>query len=183
MSTRRSFIGLISTLPLVADPLAFLFSRSRGLWSEFTDHLAEALACLEEDEYLIISTISGSYYVQFAAYDDFALRAEAVSNGYLAGENRLSLLACAKVLGLGWNRPTHLPAAADGPAKDPHGSPNYFLDFEAPVPYGSVAALASETLQYVFGATDPGTLEYKAFSQGGSSIRFPHLRIARARLQ
>ncbi len=183
MTTRRSFIGLISTLPLIVHPLAVSLTKLRNSWSEFTDHLAEALACLEEDEYLIISTISGSYYVQFAVYENSALRVEAVSNGYLAGENRLSLLACAKLLGLGWNGPSYLPAAADGPAKDPHGSPNYFLDFEAPVPYGSVAALASDTLRHVSGAPDPGTLEYEAFASDGTSIRFPHLRLARARSQ
>ncbi len=182
MTTRRSFMGLIPTLPLIVHPLAVSLSRSRNSWSEFTDHLAEALACLEEDEYLIISKASGWHYVQFCVYEDFALRAEAVSNGYLAGENRLSLVDCAKLLGLGWNRPTHLPAA-EGPAKDPHGSPNYFLDFQAPVPYGSVAALASHTLRHVSGAPDPGTLEYEAFASDGTSIRFPHLRIARARSQ
>ncbi len=180
MTTRRSFIGLISTLPLIVHPLADSLSRSRNSWSEFTDHLAEALACLENNEYLVLSKKGTSFYVQFAVYDHSALRAEAVSNGYLAGENRLSLVDCAKLLGLGWNRPTHLPAA-DGPAKDPHGSPNYFLDFEAPVSYGSVAALAARTLQYVFGASDPRTLEYKAFSREGSSIRFPHLRLARVK--
>ncbi len=74
-----------------------------------------------------------------------------------------------------------MPAAVDGPAKDPHGSPNYFLDFEAPVFYGSVAALAAHTLQSVFRVQDPGTLEYKAFSREGSSIRFPHLRLARVK--
>ncbi len=187
MITRRSFIGFISAAPLVVTSFApslgyaLRWVSIRYSWSEFTDLLADALAALEQDEYLIVSKKDSWYYVQFAADDDFTLRAEAVSNGYLDGEHRLSLPACAKLLGFGWNRPTYLPADADGPAKHPWGSPNYFLDFRAPVPYGSVATLASHTLRHVFGAEDPGTLAYKAFSPDGSSIRFPHLRLARRR--
>ena len=37
-----------------------------------------------------------------------------------------------------------------------HGSPNCFLDFDVPVPFGSVADLAVNTLRHVFKATHPG---------------------------
>ena len=64
---------------------------------------------------------------------------------------------------------------------DPDGSPNYFLDIGVPLPYGSVASLAVNTLGGVFDATHPGELQCKAFAKGGDNIRFPSLRIARER--
>jgi len=62
-----------------------------------------------------------------------------------------------------------------------HGSPNYFLDVNVPVPCRSVANLAINTLREVFGAKHPGELQYRAFAKHGGDIEFRNLRIAPVR--
>ncbi len=188
MITRRNFIGCIRAIPLafvagtdfIGNLLVFGNGHSKRTWTKFAADLADALACLEQDEYLIVSKKTGWHYVQFAIESDL-VRAEAVSNGYLDLEHKLSAQSCSKLLELGWNSPTHLPAEANDPTRNPVGSPNYYLDFRGAIPYASVATLATDTLRQIYGVQGLGELEYKSFARDGTSIRFPNLRIARRR--
>ncbi len=189
MITRRNFLGCIRAIPLahvamtdlVGNLLVFGSGHRKRAWAKFTADLADALAGLEKDEYLIVSKKTGWHYVQFAIERDLAMRAEAVSNGYLDAIHRLSDQGCSKLLALGWNQPTHLPDEADDPTRNPAGSPNFYLDFRGAIPYASVATLACDTLRHVYGVQGLGELEYKSFARDGTSIRFPHLGIARRR--
>lgn len=188
MISRRKFVGFLSAVPLVGSALSSeqqlnqLLRASESTekaWTRFTNDLADALADLDEDEHLIIEKKKGWHYVQFAAGGKFGMRAEAVSNGYLDDNHRLSEEACTRLLNLGWDAPTHIPD--DPKTKHPDGSPNYFVDVGVPVPYGAMATLAVNTLRGVFGVGHPGGLRYKAFANGSVDIRFPRLRIARER--
>ncbi len=186
MITRRNFIGCIRAIPLafvagtdlIGNLLLFANGSSKRTWAKFAADLANALACLEKDEYLIVSKKTAWHYVQFAIESDL-VRAEAVSNRYLDTIHKLSDQARSKLLALGWNPPTHLPDEADGPTGHPRGSPNYYLDFRGAIPYASVATLASATLRQIYGVQGLAELEYKSFARDGTSIRFPHLGIAR----
>ena len=72
-----------------------------GASAPFTAGLARTLAALREEEFLIISTKQGHYYLQFAGGGEAeAMRAEAVSNSYLEGIERLSGKACNQMLEL-----------------------------------------------------------------------------------
>jgi L-2-hydroxyglutarate oxidase LhgO len=51
-------------------------------WPPFAKALASALARLEEDQFLVISTKQGDHFVQFAGQRSFGLRAETASNGF-----------------------------------------------------------------------------------------------------
>ena len=62
---------------------------SSPAWPAFESKLAEALAVLEEDQYLVISEKRGSAYVQFAGQGSFGVRAECVSNNYLSAVARV----------------------------------------------------------------------------------------------
>jgi hypothetical protein len=59
-----------------------------GAWPAFEKRLAETLAALEEDQYLVVSAKRGWAYVQFAAQGSFGLRAECVGNKYFRGHGR-----------------------------------------------------------------------------------------------
>lgn len=188
MISRRQFVNFLSALPLVGNGLVkyeqqhihFSVQESKELaWGYFASNLADALADLDEDEFLILTIKENFRYVQFAAQGKFGLRAEARSNAYEYCGNALSKQACAKLLDWGWKAPNQRPDNEDDKIRYPDGSPNYFLDVAAPVPYASVADLAVNTLRNVFGAQHPGVLEYKSFAKDGGDIRFPHLRIKR----
>lgn len=173
---------------------AFLAAIARGRppakagggrsWDEFTTDLAAALASLAEDQCLVLSVrgtgVEGrpgsrgsSYYVQFVA-TDYGLRAEAVSNSFLVGAERISPEAQIRLVGLGWQPPTHPPGQED---VDPEGSPNYFHDHQAPVPFAEVASTAVATLRDVYGASEPATLTYLAFDASGRELEFPGLGV------
>ncbi len=193
MISRRNFVAFLSAVPLVGNAFAPTPQHNplppghpapesnEQAWAQFASDLADALADLDEDEFLIITTKKDGYYVQFAAQGNFGMRLEATSNAYTDDNNKLSEQACAKLLNLGWNAPTCVPDDFHPERHDPDGSPNYFLDVGVPLPYGSVASLAVNTLRAVFGATHPGELQYKAFANRDGNIRFPNLRIARER--
>jgi len=175
MISRRKFVALLPVVP----PVCKAMLAHNAEWAQFASELSRTLANLHEDEFLILETKSDGYYVQFAGQDSFGMRAEAVSNGYLNGDTRLSEKACSKLMGLGWKNPTIIPdPVSDLQGYKGYGSPNYFLDLDTPVPYRSVANLAVSTLRGVFGARHPGELEYKAFAKYSGSIEFPNLRIA-----
>lgn len=164
--------------PINAPAPYFVIARqpdARAAWLAFERALADALADLGEDEYLVIDTKQHHYFVQFAGEGAFGMRAEAVSNAYLDGDRELAPGDCAALVGLGWHPPTHAPGD-DAPAT---GSTNFYVDAAAPVPYATLAALAVTTLRHVFRVSHPGHFQYRAFTRTGAAIRFPALRLKR----
>lgn len=96
------------------------------------------------------------------------LRAEAVSNAFLTPEEQLDADAIRSLSKLGWTDP------------DPEkSSPNYFRDWETPVPYSDVSSLMVRTLSEVLAAPSPNVLRYRAFAKGGPEIIIPTLGIIR----
>ena len=69
----------------------------------------------------------------------------------------------------GWHAPTHDPDAPKA-RRDPAGSPNFFADFEAPVPFAEVADLAVRTLAGTLEVTHPDLLEYAACDADGNPL-------------
>jgi hypothetical protein len=153
---------------------------ARGAWLAFERALAAALADIDEDEYLVIVTKRGNRFVQFAGEGAFGMRAESVSNAYLEEKWKLSRAAMARMQTLGWKRPTHDPRAED--TKHPiDGSPNFYIDASAPVPFASLAKLAVRTLREIHRVAHPGRLEYHAFTRDDGSIRIPSLKLRRVK--
>ena len=155
-------------------------ARSLGRdWRPFADRLAAALATLSEDQNLILAVEHRQRFVQFAGSGASGLRAESVSNAYLAETDQLSADQVAALIAAGWRSPTHAPDASKA-EKDPAGSPNFFAEFDAPVPFDEVADLAVRTLAKVFEVSHPDLLEYDAFDTKGNQISFPGLCRRRA---
>jgi hypothetical protein len=148
-------------------------------WQPFTDRLAAALATLDEDQNLILEVEHRQRFVQFSGSGASGLRAETVSNAYLAENDQHTPDQVAALTAAGWRSPTHAPDASPA-EQDRAGSPNYFADFAVPVPFGEVADLAVRTLAEVFAVADPGLLEYGAFTTQGHPLLFPGLCLRRA---
>ncbi len=164
-----------ASLPEVSRPVRSL----AHYWRAFTDCLAAALATLEDDQNLILAVEHRQRFVQFTGSGASGLRAEAVSNGYLAETNQLTGDQVAALTAAGWRSPTHAPDASKA-EKDSAGSPNFFADFDAPVPLDEVADLAVRTLAQVFEVSHPDQIEYDAFDTEGNQISFPGLCRRRA---
>jgi len=148
--------------------------RSRA-WEPYSMTLAETLAALDTDQFLILFPKDRpAWYVQFAVQGVHGLRGELVSNSYLAPEQQLSDRAIATAIDLGWNEPTGSPGEAR-PDIDPDGSPNFFEGWASPVPFIEVARLAIETLVEVLDVAHPGWLRYDAFTSEGDPIVLPAL--------
>ncbi|ODV42745.1 hypothetical protein AWV79_24300 [Cupriavidus sp. UYMMa02A] len=148
-------------------------------WPPFARKLAGVLQKLEEDQYLILSVKRSNQYVQFAAQGSFGMRAETTSSSYLVEPEQLNARQIAALLDAGWHAPTGTPAEST-PADDPDGSPNFFLDFSAPVSFDAVANLAVRTLAGILLVPHPGFLEYDAFGEDGEAIALPDLGLRRA---
>ena len=148
-------------------------------WQPFADRLFAVLATLSEDQNLILAAERRQRFVQFAGSSASGLRAEAVSNAYLAETDQLTGDQVAALTAAGWRSPTHAPDASNS-EKDPAGSPNFFADFDAPVLFDEVASLAVRTLTQVFEVSHPDQLEYDAFDTKGGQISFPGLCRRRA---
>ncbi|MEP7246004.1 MAG: hypothetical protein ABI885_20310 [Gammaproteobacteria bacterium] len=151
---------------------------SAAAWRTLKIELARALADLNEDDFVIVSSKRGNQFVQFIGQGAHGMRAEAVSNDYLDELHQLSREALATLEALGWHAPTH-DRSADG-RRPADGSPNFFLDVRTPVAYARIAALAVHTLWAAFGIRHPGELEYLAFSDGQGRIRIPRLKLKAA---
>jgi type III secretion system-like peptide-binding chaperone len=155
---------------------------SAAAWEEFQRQLALVLPDLSEDEYLVLTCKRTNQFVQFMAQGGHGMRAEAVGNEFLDSAAQLSNESVARLVAMGWHAPTYAlkvkPATEEEP---PDGSPNFYLDAGAPVPYGDLAALAVKTLREIYRVGHPGQLEYAAISLGdeGLSIRFPSLGLRR----
>lgn len=143
-------------------------------WRAFADRLAAALAALGEDHNLILLDGHRHRFVQFTGSGTSGLRAEAVSNAYLAETDQLTGDQVAVLLAAGWRRPTHTPDAVVA-KRGPLGTPNFFADFDAPVPFEGVADFAVRTLVQVFEVSHPDQLVYDAFHTKGGQISFPDL--------
>ena len=138
-----------------------------GAWPAFERKLAETLAALEEDQYLVVSAKRGWAYVQFAAQGSFGLRAECVGNNYLDEAHALSAGQKARMRRMGWSSPRGTL------------SPNFFRDFDRPVPCADVARMAVRALTEVFEIPHPGALMYKAFDKKERTILVPTLGLKR----
>lgn len=148
-------------------------------WPVFSDRLASVLAGLAEDHYLVLSGKRSDRYIQFAAQGSFGLRAETTSNAYLSKRERLSEEEIRLMQETGWLPPTGGPAAST-PESDPDGSPNFYIDFPAPVAHAEVAWLAVTTLSGILRIPHPGFLEYGAFDAVGNSLLLTELGLKRA---
>lgn len=156
-------------------------SSANAEWHRFTTALAEALAELTPYTYLVVARPGIAHFVQFAGEPGGDLRAEAASNQYI--ETFGPLLTehdYARMESLGWRRPTNLPPEV-APPIDPHGSPNFYRDFPAPVDLTAVARLAVAALRRVYRVGSLDDLEYNAFHRGGRPIAFPALGLAARR--
>ena len=149
-----------------------------GAWPAFERKLAEALGALEEDQYLVVSAKRGWAYVQFAGQGSFGLRAECVSNNYLDVAHALRAGQMALLRRIGWSSPTGTPEEAS-PKRQPDGSPNFFRDFDRPVPCVDAARMAVRALTEVFEIPHPGYLMYKAFDKKQRTILVPTLGLMR----
>ena len=149
-----------------------------GAWPAFERKLAETLGALEEDQYLVVSAKRGWAYVQFAAQGSFGLRAECVGNNYLDEAHALRAGQTALLRRIGWSSPTGTPEDAS-PKRQPGGSPNFFRDFDRPVPFADAARMAVRALTEVFEIPHPGYLMYKAFDKKQRTILVPTLGLKR----
>lgn len=148
-------------------------------WPRFEARLAETLAKLEEDQFLVVSVKQSNRYVQFSAQGSFGMRVETTSNHYLAKDERLGRKQVAALKKLGWQPPTAIPKRSS-PERDPDGSPNFFIDVDSPVDAAVIARLAVTTLVDVLGVAHPGHLEYEAFDAPGGEVELAELGLKRA---
>ena len=113
---------------------------------------------------------------------DGSIRAESAANQYIWELQGLLTVEDYQAMGrLGWRRPTNYPPELKDPRNVPGGSPNFFVDVEAPIDYSKVATLAVATLRTVYRIEWPAELSYKAFGQNRTSVRFPTLGLERVR--
>ena len=149
-----------------------------GAWPAFERKLAETLGALEEDQFLVITEKSGWAYVQFAGQGSFGLRAECVGNNYLDAAHALRAGQMTALRRIGWSSPTGTREEILA-SRRTDGSPNFFRDFDRPVPYDAVARMAVRSLVGVFEIPHPGCLHYKAFDKSERSILIPTLGLMR----
>jgi hypothetical protein len=147
-------------------------------WTAFEKKLAETLDALEEDQYLVVSAKRGWAYVQFAAQGSFGLRAECVGNNYLDKAHALRAGQMAQLRRIGWSSPTGTREEILATRRT-DGSPNFFRDFDRPVPCADAARMAVRALTEVFEISHPGNLEYKAFDKKQRTILVPTLGLKR----
>jgi hypothetical protein len=140
----------------------------------FEEKLTSVLSKLEEDQCLIISAKKGNRFVQFACQGAWGMRAEVTCNHFLKGEDRLTRRQMSWLRSHGWNAPTGNVSQAT-PEKDPDGSPNYYIDFPAPLPVGEIAHIAMEALLSALEVPHPGLLVYEAFDDNRKMHSFEEL--------
>ncbi len=148
-------------------------------WPPFADRLEEVLRALDEDQYLVITVKRTNRFVQFAGQGAHGMRAETTSNHFLDPSERLDGSQIEALRASGWQSQTGSPEEAI-PEKDPDGSPNFFVDFAAPVSFDRVAELAVRMLAEILRVPHPGFLEYDAFDDDGNAVVLPALRLKHA---
>lgn len=134
-------------------------------WQPFAQKLASVLGGLKEDQCLILSVKRSNRIIQFAVLGSYGIRMETTSNSYLPKPERLDQRRTASLVEAGWSAPTGTPLDST-PEKDPDGSPNFFVEFPAPVSFDAVAQLAVRTFAEILRVPHPGNLEYRAFDTG-----------------
>lgn len=143
-------------------------------WSPFAEKLALTLANLQEDQYLILSVKHANRFVQFAAGGAHGMRMETTSNHYLSKQEQLTERQMGGLLDAGWQSPTGTGEEST-PERDPDGSPNYFVDLDAPVNFVSVANLTVHTFAEILRIPHPFWLEYAAFDDESNMLVLPEL--------
>ncbi len=147
-------------------------------WPVFAERLAGVLSEMCEDQFLVISEKHSSRFVQFAAQGSFGVRAEISSNAYLSQSDRLTDSQTAQLVEAGWRAPTGTPHQST-PERDPDGSPNFFIDFPAPIEAARIAGQAVVALSKIVRIPHPGFLEYKAYDTDDNALVFSQLGIKR----
>jgi hypothetical protein len=139
-------------------------------WDRFETELQNLLYQLlqEQRRFLVVSRREGYRFVQFAVQKDGGVAAEAVSNKFLTGAERLSQATCKKLLKLSWKRPGKR-------------SPNFWKDILPPVPIDDLASLGVRTLRDVLRIRSPWRLDIRCgvFQPKGRAKRQPKLRRSR----
>ena len=156
---------------------------AKAAWHAFEVSLAEALADLDEDEFLTISPKGSNRFVQFLDQGAHGIRMETTSNVYLTGTERLSGSARRRLPAIGWHEPTSGSDEGTGPSLvDIEGSSNYFRDAPRPVPFPVLARIVAATFRE-FSIGLPGELEYDSGSveDPDVALKFPALGLKRAR--
>jgi hypothetical protein len=165
--------------PTSIEDCALTVRKTSTAWAPFALLLAKVLERLAEDQFLVISVKDTSRFVQFAGQGTFGLRAEVTSNHFLSPAEQLDSTQVAQLGAMGWLAPTGTPDAAT-PERDPDGSPNWHVDWPAPVEWSDVAEMAVQTLAKVIGVLHPSRLRFVAFDAEGSELDFPSLGLRRA---
>ena len=139
-------------------------------WDRLETELQNLLNLLlqEQRRFLVVSRREGYRFVQFAVQKDGGVAAEAVSNKFLGGAERLSQATCKKLLKLSWKRPGKR-------------SPNFWKDVPPPIPVEDLAFLGVRTLRDVFRIPSPSRLDIRRgmFQPNVRSKRQPKLRRSR----
>lgn len=154
---------------------ASLVKRVPPAWPEFEASLAIALAGLTKDQFLVLTLKGTGRLVQFAAQGSDGMRAEAVSNAFLQGDDRLTQLEIDALLAAGWRAPTSDASATA--SEDPDGSPNFWREWPDPVPCDEVAHAAIAVLRDIDGAPHAGFVQIEAFDAHGAAVAVPALGI------
>lgn len=137
-------------------------------WTEFRGRLADAIAGLAEDE--VVGAALGCLaegepgngaapYVQFLAWGEGLVRAEAVSNTYLDPAYALELEGYDAMISFGWSPPTYFED------QEPDtGSANFWLD-SAVREADRMAWMAVAALRDVYGCVHPSFLSLRGWRE------------------
>lgn len=149
------------------------------MWASFGERLQKVLRKLKEDHALVVREKGTNRFVQFMGQGTHGLRAEAVSNAYLSGRDKLSAEQIESLKNLGWSAPTGTPEEAT-PENQPDGSPNFMRQYSKPVDAKDAAALAVATLADVMRVPHPGFLCYEGLDvDTGGSLTWNELELKR----
>jgi hypothetical protein len=154
-------------------------SGSESSWASLTQSLAQGIGRMNADQYLILDVVDtgdgngepSGYYVQFASGGDDGVRAEAVSNRYLADRWKLPEKTAELLFQLGWTAPD--PEGQKG------GNVNFHRSWPSPAPTAEIAQLAVSTLRRAYGVGSMDQLEYRYFEKGGAELELADLGLRR----
>ncbi len=152
-------------------------TRLSADWRDFADRLAQHIPVLSPDQHLILSVPRAHRFVQLTPQGTWGLLLEAVSNGYLELDERLSDREQTALKHIGWQEPTLRPFDDMGDDDVDEGSPNWTLPIQSPVNPVDAALLAVRTLATVYKVRHPSMLQYYAYSVDGPTILLPGLGI------
>jgi hypothetical protein len=107
------------------------------------------------------------------------MRIEVTSNHFLRGKDKLNRRQIAWLGAQGWNTPTGNRKKAT-PEKDPNGSPNYFIDLQAPYDPEDIARRVVDSMVNGLQIENSSSLAYKAFDKSGKAIQIEELGLVRA---